>query len=66
MSALPARVTELPEVLLLAPATSTQRRVERRLQQKLARRDRDRWTVLGCSILGGAFGLTVLTLGVLH
>ncbi len=34
--------------------------------QKLARRSRQRWAIAGCSILVGAFGLTVGILDVLH
>jgi hypothetical protein len=43
-----------------------QRRAERRATLKLARRSRQRWTVLSCSILGGAFAATVGILDVLH
>jgi hypothetical protein len=66
MSAMPARVTELSEGALVGAASRSQRRAERRFEQKLARRDRQRWTLLGCSILASAFGLTVLILDMLH
>jgi hypothetical protein len=67
MSAMPARVTEQsgrPQVS--AASVRIPRRVERRAEQKVARRSRQRWAVLSCSILGGAFGLTVGILDVLH
>jgi hypothetical protein len=66
MSAMPARVTERSEGGLVGAASRAQRRVERRFEQKLARRDRQRWTILGCTILAGAFGITVLILDMLH
>jgi len=43
-----------------------QRRADRRAEQKLARRSRQRWAVAACSILVAAFGLTVGILDVLH
>ena len=42
------------------------RRADRRAELKVARRSRQRWAVAGCSILVGAFGLTVGILDVLH
>ena len=49
-----------------AVPSGVQRRADRRAEQKLARRSRQRWAVAGCSILVGAFGLTVGILDVLH
>ena len=67
MSALPARVTELPEGLAVhASPVAAQRRAERRAEQKLVRRVRRRWAIAGCSILVVVFGLTVGILDVLH
>ena len=67
MSALPARVTELPdEPVVRASPVAAQRRAERRAEQKVARRIRRRWAIVGCSILACAFGLTVGILDVLH
>ena len=67
MSAMPAGWTELSESPRVhAPSTEVQRRADRRAEQKLARRSRQRWAVAGCSILVGAFGLTVGILDVLH
>jgi hypothetical protein len=67
MSALPARVTELPnEPLVHASPVAAQRRAERRVEQKLARRVRRRWAIAGSSILIAVFGLTVGILDVLH
>jgi hypothetical protein len=43
-----------------------QRRADRRAELKVARRAQQRWTVVACSILVGAFGLTVGFLDVLH
>jgi hypothetical protein len=67
MSALPARVTELPDgPVVHASPVAAQRRAERRAEQKLARRVRRRWAIAGCSILVVVFGLTVGFLDVLH
>jgi hypothetical protein len=75
MSAMPARVTEGPERTLVTPAptaaaapapTQSERRADRRALQKQARRSRQRWALLGCSILGGALALTVGILDVLR
>jgi hypothetical protein len=67
MSAMPARVTEQSErPQVIAASVRTQRRTERRAELKVARRQRQRWTILSCSILGCAFGLTVGILDVLH
>jgi hypothetical protein len=72
MSALPAPAAELfprhgasavpgqPQVV------QAQRRAERRAEQKLARRDRRRWSIYSCSVLGGAFVLTIGILDMLH
>jgi hypothetical protein len=67
MSALPARVTELPnEPVVHASPVAAQRRAERRAELKVARRARRLWAIVGCSILAGMFGLTVGILDVLH
>ena len=67
MSALPARVTELPSAPVVhASPGAAQRRAERRAEQSLGRRIRRRWAIVGCSILAGTFGLTVGILDVLH
>ena len=49
-----------------ASAGNVQRRTDRRAEQKLARRSRQRWAVFGGSILVASFGLTVGILDVLH
>ncbi len=67
MSAMPARVTELPGGPTVDPAPGPmQRRIDRRAEQKLARRDRRRWSVIAGVILVGSFGMTVGILDVLH
>jgi hypothetical protein len=67
MSAMPAGWTELSEPPHVgAPPARAQRRAERRAEQKLVRRARQRWTIIACCILAGAFGLTVGILDVLH
>ncbi len=68
MSALPARVTELPTggPASVSPPRRAELRAERRVQQKLARRGRRRWAVLTCSAMACVFGLTVGILDVLH
>lgn len=67
MSAMPAGWTETSDSLHVgASPTQAQRRSDRRAELKLARRARQRWTVAACSILVGAFGLTVGILDVLH
>jgi hypothetical protein len=67
MSAMPAGWTELSETRHVdAPPAEVQRRADRRAEQKLARRSRQLWAIVGCSILAGAFGLTVGILDVLH
>jgi hypothetical protein len=65
MSAMPARVTELSDRPAAVPAL-VQRRSERRAALKESRRDRRRWTVISCGILGSSFFLTVGILDVLH
>ena len=65
MSAMPARVTERADVPQGA-LDATPRRSERRAELVQARRIRRRWAVAACSVLGGAFGLTVGILDVLH
>ncbi|MGO9857018.1 MAG: hypothetical protein ACLPYY_18505 [Acidimicrobiales bacterium] len=67
MSAMQAGWTELsdsPHVGALS--VRAERRGDRRAELKVARRSRQRWAVAGCSILAGAFGLTVGILDVLH
>jgi hypothetical protein len=67
MSAMPAGWTELSETSYVgAPPVMAQRRADRRAEQKLARRSRQRWAIAGCTLLAGAFGLTVGILDVLH
>jgi hypothetical protein len=62
MSAMPAGWTELSE----GPRVGVLRRVDRRAEQKLARRSRQHWAIAGCSILLASFGLTVAVLELLH
>ena len=67
MSALPARVTDVPAgPVVHASPVAAQRRAERRAEQKLARRARRLWAIAACSILACVFGLTVGILDVLH
>ena len=67
MSAMPAGWTELSDSPRVgASPVRAQRRADRRAEQKLARRSRQRWAIAGCSILAGAFGLTIGILDVLH
>jgi hypothetical protein len=68
MSALPARVTELPNASppSVAPQGRAERRAERRAQLKRARRTRRRWAYLACSVMVCVFGLTVGILDVMH
>jgi hypothetical protein len=63
MSAMPAGWTELSDSPRVAASPSG---ADRRAELKLARRSQQRWTVVACSILVGAFGLTVGILDVLH
>jgi len=67
MSAMPAGWTELSDrpAVGVVPVRA-ERRTDRRAELKVARRSRQRWVVAGCSILAGAFGLTVGILDVLH
>jgi ferric-dicitrate binding protein FerR (iron transport regulator) len=67
MSAMPAGWTELSQTPHMgAPPEPAQRRADRRAEQKLARRARQRWAIAGCAILAAVFGLTVGILDVLH
>ena len=67
MSAMPARVTELPDGPVVSAAPErVQRRTDRRAEQRLARRDRRRWAFIGGAVLVASFGLTVGILDVLH
>ncbi|HUE07391.1 MAG TPA: hypothetical protein VMP41_08175 [Acidimicrobiales bacterium] len=67
MSAMPAGWTELSDSPRVgASPIRAQRRADRRAELKLARRSQQRWTIAACSILVGAFGLTVGILDVLH
>ena len=64
---MPAGWTELSDVPRAgAVPGSVQRRADRRAEQKVARRSRQRWAVFGCSILTASFALTVGILDVLH
>jgi hypothetical protein len=64
---MPAGWTELSDSPHVgASPIRAQRRADRRAELKVARRAQQRWTVVGCSILVGAFGLTVGFLDVLH
>jgi hypothetical protein len=64
---MPAGWTELSDSPRVgASPTRAQRRTDRRAELKLARRTQQRWTIAACSILVGAFGLTVGILDVLH
>ena len=69
MSAMPAGWTELtesPRVAALPAQVQVQRRADRRAEQKLARRSRQRWAVAAGSILAVSFGCTVGILELLH
>ena len=67
MSAMPAGWTELSDSPhVSASPIRAQRRADRRAELKLARRAQQRWTIVACSILVSAFGLTVGILDVLH
>jgi hypothetical protein len=67
MSAMPAEWTEVSDSPPLgASPARAQRRADRRAEQKLARRHRQRWAIAGCSILASTFVLTVGILDVLH
>jgi hypothetical protein len=64
---MPAGWTELSDSphMGVSPVRA-QRRADLRAERKLARRAQQRWTLVACSILAGAFGLTVGILDVLH
>ncbi len=67
MSAMPAGWTEVSDSPRVgASPARAQLRAERRAERKLARRSRQRWAIVGCSILGATFVLTVGILDVLH
>jgi hypothetical protein len=72
MSAMPAEATKVNQGAVLAPASvripasRSQLRAARQAQLKEARRDRRRWSIISCAILGATFGLTVGILDVLH
>ncbi|HSZ36544.1 MAG TPA: hypothetical protein VK773_05585 [Acidimicrobiales bacterium] len=67
MSAMPAGWTELSDSPHAdASPIRAQRRADRRAELKVARRAQQRWTIAACSILVGAFGVTVGILDVLH
>ena len=67
MSAMPAGWTELSDGPRVgASSASAQRRADRRAELKLARRSQQRWSIVACSILVAAFGLTAGILDVLH
>ena len=67
MSALPAQWTELSDSPRVgAVPVPAQRRTDRRAEQKVARRSRQRWAIAAGSILVIAFGFTVGVLELLH
>ncbi|HEX4434658.1 MAG TPA: hypothetical protein VH012_07505 [Acidimicrobiales bacterium] len=67
MSAMPAGWTELSEPpRVAAHPAQAQRRSDRRAEQKVARRSRQRWSVAAGSILAVAFAGTVGILELLH
>jgi hypothetical protein len=67
MSAMPAGWTELSESPRVgALPAQAQRRADRRAEQKVARRSRQRWAVAGVSMLTLSFGCTVGILELLH
>ncbi len=67
MSALPAGFTEPTDTAHVgASAVRVQRRADRRAERSLERRSRQRWAVGSCTVLVGAFGVTVGILDVLH
>ncbi len=67
MSAMPAGWTGVSDVPRVGPSPeNVQRRADRRAEQKLARRSRQRWAVFGCTILAASFGLTVGILDVIR
>jgi hypothetical protein len=67
MSAMPAGWTELSESPRVAALpTQVQRRADRRAEQKVARRSRQRWAIAAGAILVASFGCTVGILELLH
>jgi len=68
MSAMAARteVSDSPPATASVTPVQAQRRTDRRAELRLARRSRQRWAIVACSILVGAFGFTVGILDVLH
>jgi len=68
MSAMPARreLSDSPQAAANVDPVQVQRRSERRAELKLARRSRQRWAIIACSILAGAFGFTVGILDVIR
>jgi hypothetical protein len=69
MSAMPAGWTELsesPRTSMGARPVLVPRRAERRAEQKVARRSRQRWAVAAGSILTASFAGTVAILELLH
>jgi hypothetical protein len=67
MSAMPAGWTELSESPRVAalPAQS-QRRADRRAEQKVARRSRQRWAIASVAVVALFFLCTVVILELLH
>jgi hypothetical protein len=64
---MPAGWTELSDSPQMGVSpVRAQGRADRTAQRKVARRSQQRWTLVACSILAGAFGLTVGILDVLH
>jgi hypothetical protein len=67
MSAMPAGWTEPSESpRVSAPPSPATRRADRRAEQKLARRSRQRWAVAAGTILFAFFAFTVVILELLH
>ena len=69
MSAMPAGWTELSESQSPragALPAQAQRRADRRAEQKVARRSRQRWAIAVCAVLAAFFVCTVAILELLH
>jgi len=71
MSAMPARVPErsvgeVPAPPTVRPGRAVQRRAERRAEMLVLRRFRRHWALVGISVIGALFALTVGILDVLH
>jgi hypothetical protein len=67
MSAMPAGWVELSESPRVdALPAQAQRRADRRVEQKVARRSQQRWAVAAASLLAVSFAGTVAILELLH